>query len=540
MQVYACPHTVDGTDTLFAIVYDVTDHISAEAQNRRNTYIFFGVSAFLIAALVVLGALLLNSLRKLRAQNKEISEFNTLRQTHIDADSNFIWLKNGELKYVFVNKAAASLHSTEPEELIGCDDFDLVDKELAAHRQAADRKVLEQKTTLVEEVKSGDKVFNIKKFPVKLADGSYGVGGYTKDVTAEYNAKMQEQKTLQRNSILVELLTQEYHSTQEQLEHVLEESLKLTGSQYGYIYVYDEEYQVFELNSWSKGVLADCAVMEPASKQRLGETGFWGEVVRQKKPVIVNDFKAANPAKKGYPQGHIKVSKFMSVPVMMDGKVAAVIGLANKDADYDENDIFQITVLMNGIWNSIERRRRAKELEEVNLALQASKDQLQLLLDSTYEGIYGLDTEGNCTFCNKSCLHLLRYEHHDQLVGKNIHRLIHHRRKDGTPIPVEECKIISSVLQGRGLHVDDAIMWRSDGTHFDAEYFAYPQIKDGEIVGAVVAFMDITERRRSEKEINYLMYHDSLTGLYNRRFFEEELDRTDVAANLPISIIGLW
>ena len=494
----------------------------------------------MIAALVVLGALLLNSLRKLRAQNKEISEFNTLRQTHIDADSNFIWLKNGELKYVFVNKAAASLHSTEPEELIGCDDFDLVDKELAAHRQAADRKVLEQKTTLVEEVKSGDKVFNIKKFPVKLADGSYGVGGYTKDVTAEYNAKMQEQKTLQRNSILVELLTQEYHSTQEQLEHVLEESLKLTGSQYGYIYVYDEEYQVFELNSWSKGVLADCAVMEPASKQRLGETGFWGEVVRQKKPVIVNDFKAANPAKKGYPQGHIKVSKFMSVPVMMDGKVAAVIGLANKDADYDENDIFQITVLMNGIWNSIERRRRAKELEEVNLALQASKDQLQLLLDSTYEGIYGLDTEGNCTFCNKSCLHLLRYERHDQLVGKNIHRLIHHRRKDGTPIPVEECKIISSVLQGRGLHVDDAIMWRSDGTHFDAEYFAYPQIKDGEIVGAVVAFMDITERRRSEKEINYLMYHDSLTGLYNRRFFEEELDRTDVAANLPISIIGLW
>ena len=87
------------------------------------------------------------------------------------------------------------------------------------------------------------------------------------------------------------------------------------------------------------------------------------------------------------------------------------------------------------------------------------------------------------------------------------------------------------------MHAKDEVFWRADGTSFAAEYYSYPQLKDGKVIGAVVTFMDITERKKAEEKIRYISFHDSLTGLYNRTFFEEELKRLDTERNLPISII---
>jgi diguanylate cyclase (GGDEF)-like protein/PAS domain S-box-containing protein/putative nucleotidyltransferase with HDIG domain len=167
----------------------------------------------------------------------------------------------------------------------------------------------------------------------------------------------------------------------------------------------------------------------------------------------------------------------------------------------------------------------------------AHKAKLQLILDSAAEGIYGIDNNGNCTFCNNSCLKILGYRDQADLIGKNMHYQIHHSRKDGTPFPLDECRIFRAFQKGERVHVHDEVLWRSDGTSFEAEYFSYPQYKDGKIIGAVVTFMDITERKKAEREIVYLSFNDPLTGLYNRRFFEEELKRLDTERNLPLSII---
>lgn len=104
-------------------------------------------------------------------------------------------------------------------------------------------------------------------------------------------------------------------------------------------------------------------------------------------------------------------------------------------------------------------------------------------------------------------------------------------------MPLEECRIFKAFKTGERVHVDDEVLWRSDGTSFEAEYYSYPQYKNGRMIGAVVTFLDITDRRKAERDIVYMSYHDALTGLYNRRFFEEELRRLDTARNLPISII---
>ena len=144
---------------------------------------------------------------------------------------------------------------------------------------------------------------------------------------------------------------------------------------------------------------------------------------------------------------------------------------------------------LRGTIQDITERKHAEQ------ALRESEDQLRLLLDSTAEAIYGVDTEHRCTFCNSAFLRTLGYQHIDEVVGKNMHNLIHHTRPDGTPFPTDECRIHQVAQIGEGAHADDELLWRADGTSFPVEYWSYPQRRGHEVVGAVVTFVDITERK---------------------------------------------
>ncbi len=294
---------------------------------------------------------------KLKSKTKEIINNNELRKAFADADNSIIYLKDENLKYIFVNKATEDLYNRKDSEIIGGNPFDLLDKDLELLQRETDLEVLKQLTQIRSEVKLGDVIYRINKFPVKLLNGEYGVGAIIEDITDASNK------------------------------------------------------------------------------------------------------------------------------------------------------------------------------------LRESKDNLQLILNSTAEAIYGIDKNGCCTFCNRSCLEILGYSHHDELIGKNMHLQIHHSYKDGKPMSFDECSVLRALRTGKCTHADDEVFWTADGRSFDVEYWSYPQFKDEEVIGAVVTFVDITERRMAEEEIKYLSYHDVLTGLYNKLYFQTELKRLDVERNLPISII---
>jgi diguanylate cyclase (GGDEF)-like protein/PAS domain S-box-containing protein/putative nucleotidyltransferase with HDIG domain len=187
---------------------------------------------------------------------------------------------------------------------------------------------------------------------------------------------------------------------------------------------------------------------------------------------------------------------------------------------------------INDLFETLEHKvaERTQELAE-------NKDRLHLILDSTVEAIFGTDTEGNCVFCNKSGIRILGYDSQDELLGRNLHDLIHHSSKDGTPISKDDCSILASAKKGEGKHSADEVFWRKDGTPVEIEYYAYPQLMDGKIVGIVVTFMDNSEKKRDEEKIRHLSYHDSLTGLYNRKYLEDEIARMDIDSLLPVSVI---
>lgn len=130
-----------------------------------------------------------------------------------------------------------------------------------------------------------------------------------------------------------------------------------------------------------------------------------------------------------------------------------------------------------------------------------SEEKCLLLLNSTAEGIYGLDLDGNCTFCNPACLRLLGYQTPEDLLGKNMHVLVHHTRADETPYLEEDSEMYAAVREGEASHVAEALQWRADGTSFLATYWCHPMYKAGVLVGAVVSFLDISEQRQAEQSL---------------------------------------
>lgn len=143
----------------------------------------------------------------------------------------------------------------------------------------------------------------------------------------------------------------------------------------------------------------------------------------------------------------------------------------------------------------ITERKQAEE------ALQISEERAHLILNSAFEGIFGCDSQGTCLFCNPAAVRLLGYDDSRDLLGQNMHSLEHHTRKDGTPFPIEECPIFIGFHENRGIHVDNDIFWRKDGSSFPVEYFSHPLVREGKTVGAVVTFFDITERRQAEEAL---------------------------------------
>jgi two-component system sensor histidine kinase/response regulator len=140
------------------------------------------------------------------------------------------------------------------------------------------------------------------------------------------------------------------------------------------------------------------------------------------------------------------------------------------------------------------------ELSAQREQLRASEERTRLILDSTAEGIYGMATDGRITFVNRATCRMLGFSP-EEMIGQPAHSLIHHHRADGSLYPVEECPMRAACQRGEERLVDDEFLWRKDGVGIPVEYRTTPIVKEGQILGGVVSFTDITLRKEQENAL---------------------------------------
>lgn len=208
------------------------------------------------------------------------------------------------------------------------------------------------------------------------------------DVTERKRAEEVARADEKRLRSVLKISQRRTGSVRELLDYALDEALVVADSTFGYIYYYCEEKEEFTLHAWSKDVLKECAVPNPPRVYQLRHTGLWGEPVRQRRPMIVNDFKAPHPLKKGMPEGHAPLFRYLSLPVFSEGRIVAVIGVANKPTDYTDTDLRQLTLMMDSIWVIAERKRSEEELAHeltVNRAMSELSSKLIVVTSSMKE-----------------------------------------------------------------------------------------------------------------------------------------------------------
>jgi PAS domain S-box-containing protein len=136
-----------------------------------------------------------------------------------------------------------------------------------------------------------------------------------------------------------------------------------------------------------------------------------------------------------------------------------------------------------------------------DVLLRQREQELDLILASTGEGIFGMDVDGRCSFANRAAARMLGYRDGWELLGRDMHELMHHTRPDGTPHPRERCPVLVALGRDQAIDLREETLWRADGTSFPAEYRAYPMRRDGEVVGLVATFTDVSERKEHELQL---------------------------------------
>ena len=166
----------------------------------------------------------------------------------------------------------------------------------------------------------------------------------------------------ERLETLLQLSQMTAESLKQLTDFALEAAVALTESEIGYLAFLNEDETVLTMHSWSHQAMKECAIIDKPIVYPVEKTGLWGEAVRQRKAIITNDYNAPNPLKKGHPEGHVPVRRHMNTPIFDGNKIVAVAGVGNKATPYNEADARQLTLLMQGMWRLMERRRAEEEL----------------------------------------------------------------------------------------------------------------------------------------------------------------------------------
>ncbi len=302
-------------------------------------------------------------------------------QATFDASGDAIWVLDQEHRVVRSNREADRLWHLPCGAAVGQHCYEVVHgtdvpipecpvqrARLSGHRET-------------QTLQLGGRWYQVTGDPMLDEAGQYaGAVHVVRDVTELKRVEDLAALNAKRMQALLQLNQMTGADLQAITDFALEEAVRLTQSKIGYLAFVSEDESTMTMHSWSKEAMAECAIIDKPIVYLVASTGLWGEAIRQRRPVITNDFAAENPLKKGYPQGHVRVERHLNVPVFDGSRIVIVAGVGNKAGEYEQGDVQQLTLLMEGMWRLLERKRSEQALRE-------SEDRLRLLNASLEERV---------------------------------------------------------------------------------------------------------------------------------------------------------
>jgi len=327
----------------------------------------------------------------------------------------------------------------------------------------------------------------------------------------------------------------------ELLAYAIEGAGVVTGSPLGYLAFVNDEETELRMYAWSMAAMEECSLQEKPLIYPLGKTGLWGEAVRQRRPILTNDYGAPNPGKKGYPDGHPPIIRHMNIPVFDGDRIVLVAGVGNKPADYTDNDVRQLTLLMQGLWQVLKRRRAEDELRAANEQLTASDEELRsqldevaraqeerarteqnfrLLVENAPDAIY-IQTGGRFVYLNQAALRLLGTSSAGDLLGGDIYDRIHSSFHE-----VVRERVRTLTVDADPVPPLEEVYVKLDGSPVDVEVTAVPVMYEGE-GGVLVMLRDITGRKWAERALRESeSKYRELAEMLPQIVFEMDRDQT--------------
>ncbi|MCP5070051.1 MAG: PAS domain S-box protein, partial [bacterium] len=332
------------------------------------------------------------------------------------------------------------------------------------------------------------------------ADAIQGVTRIVED-RKRIEAERESQSSVIRLLLDVVAVAAESPSQEQALEGCLKAICQYTGWPVGHVYLVDEDLEECLRSTaiWHLDEPDGFATFREVTERTHFARGIGlpGRILEHKKPAWIEDVTADG----NFPRarlGAIDVRGGFGLPVISAGKVLAVLEFFTTPASPPDAFLLEVAQRI-GLQLGRVMGERAAALENERL-----RHERELILNSTAEGVYGLDTRGYTTFANSAAVRMLGYTL-EEMVDHSQHELIHHSFPDGEPYPRETCSIYAALKQGQARSVSDEVFWRKDGSPFPVEYTSNPIYRDGEIAGAVVVFSDVTEQRLAEERFRLVV-----------------------------------
>ncbi|MCK9348594.1 MAG: diguanylate cyclase [Sphaerochaeta sp.] len=499
-------------------------------RNRRISFALIATSLLTILFLMFFLVLQSRQNKQLQKVNQQHEDNLSLLKQFLNANNRYSYIKDSEGRFLTVNDNLCRLLSCDENSLLGKQVEEVAHHDLATLMVESDREALNELKTVEKETHWRERLYKTTKFPLLLPGGTIGLGAFAEDITEQRHLERTLRENASRAAAFSHLLSSSINNPDNQLTNALEEVCAINGSKIGVLLIIDEKTGTITM----KAAREAKPLYDLPQKQGMVIPSSTTECYLQEKSdtsfLIINKQVDEEPILSYISGKKVTVKNLLVCTCMTGNTLSGILLLANSIESYNETEGFQIQLLFSGIWANMQKA-------ENEAALEASQRNLRLILDSTAEGIFGTDEKGRCTFCNASCLRLLGYEDAQELLGKNMHQLIHHSTREGLLIDEETCPIRSCLSSSDGVAMENEVFWRKDGTCLDVLCYAYPQVEDGTIIGSVITFLDNTERKRNQEKIAFLSLHDQLTGLHNRTYADQAMVRLDTEDQLPLSII---